>query len=362
MKRIRFLFWILLAFSFRAGSAQEDLAPSTFQATAGLEPVEFGFRYDDNVYRSVLPNGRFEDEIYLLNLGGNLGVKYDVFKGNFNYQLGADQYQLYSSLNNLKNDFDLFLSANPGQFSFYFKREYYFRNSQDFNFNYMDDDYLFGALWAPAGTWNYEAQYKNYARQYYDNDPSVRSRNFIDQGVKVSVQKEMDDKLSLKLQGDFNNRQFWRYIIESDGITPSGSVTQNDQTWTLLLNAHLYFENVLQDINFEAQRTNSNSYGFSNYVESVSWAGVVRPVSSLYLQLFFRLYFKNYDLTPLVNPDLQVGFVDEDSQDLLSIRTTWEWSPQWTASLGASRVRNESTQPGEYYFKNILSAQIKRSF
>jgi hypothetical protein len=362
MRRIRLLFWILLAVLVRTVYALENSAPTSFQATAGLEPIEFGFRYDDNVYRSILPNGRFEDEIYLVNLGANLGVKYDVFKGNLNYQLGADQYQLYSSLNNVKNDFDLFLSANPDQFSLYFKREYYFRNSQDFNFNYIDDDYLFGVVWAPVGPWNYEARYKNFARQYYDNDPSVRSRNFIDEGIHLGVQREIDDKFSVKLEGDYNDRQFERYIIESDGVTPSESVTQHDQTWTILLNAHLYFENVLQDINFEAQRTNSNSYGFSNNVESVSWAGVVRPVSTLYLQLFFRLYFKNYDVTPLTNPDLQVGFVDEDSQDLLSIRTTWEWSPQWAASLGVSRVRNESTQPGVYYFKNILSAQIKRSF
>ena len=227
MKKIRVLLWIIGAVLPQVVSAQENPTPGTFQTTAGLEPIEFGFRYDDNVYRSILPNGRFADEIYLLNFGANLGVRYDISKGNLNYELGADQYQLYSSLNNLKNDFELFLSVNPDPMSFYFKKENYYRNSLDFNFDYIDDDYLFGLAWAPAGPWNYEAQYRNFARQYYDMSDAVRSRDFIDQGVQISVQREVNEKFSMKLQGNYNNRQFDRYIIEPDGITPSASVTQN---------------------------------------------------------------------------------------------------------------------------------------
>ena len=154
-----------------------------------------------------------------------------------------------------------------------------------------------------------------------------------------------------------------RYAVASNnGVLVSLPDLQTDDTWTLLLNAHIYFASVLQDISVEGQRTDSNGYGFSNWVESVSWAGVIRPSSSFYLQLFFRLYFKQYDLDPLKLPDLQLGFIDEDSQDLLSAKANWEFAPQWVGSLSLSRIRSESDQPGAYYIKNMASFQIRRSF
>lgn len=361
MRRTRLLLGILLGMFPLGVWAQEGSEAVSFRLTPNLEPVEFGFRVDDNVFRSVSGSGRFLDEVYLLNWGGGLSTRYDQFRAELNYHLGADQYQLYSSLSNIKNDFELFMAADPEPFSFYFKKEYFIRNSRDFNYDYLDDDNILGTLWSPEGPWNYEARYKNASRQYFSGDSAVRSRNFVDQSFLAGAQREIDDRLSMKLEGSYNNRQFNRYAVGSGGNSILPAI-QTDETWTLLLNAHLFFEGVLQDINLEQQRTNSNSYGFSNTVQSVSWAAVVRPASSLYLQLYFRLYWKDYDVSPLNLPDLQVGFVDEDSQDLLSIQTTWEWSPQWMASLGASRVRSESTQPGTFYIKNILSAQVRRNF
>ena len=361
MTRIRLLLMIFWAVIPLGSAGQNNPEPKTDQFSAELEPLEFGFRYDDNVYRSVSANGRFSDGIYLLNGGGTLGFHLDVFRGDLRYRLGADQYQLYSSISNLKNNFTLFLSADPGPFSFYYKNEFYLRNSQYSDFDYSDIENLLGAIWTPAGPWNYGVSYKNYSRDYFDKTDAYQSRNFVNQAAFLTVQREIDEKLSLKLEGSYNNRQFNRNAVASNATTILSSI-HTDETWTLLLNAHLYFESVLQDITLEEQRTNSNSYGFSNSVQSVSWAAVVRPVSSLYFQLFFRLYSKSYDVTPLNLPDLQVGFLDEDSQDLLSIRTTWEWSPQWMASIGISRARSESTQPGQYYIKNILSAQVRRNF
>ena len=281
--------------------------------------------------------------------------------GHLDYRLGAEQYQLYSSISNLENDFSLLLAAAPTPFSFYYKKDYFVRNSQYEVFNYIDDDNVGGLLWSPAGPWSYGAQYEFFSRTYYSKDPIYNSQNYTDQGFKVDTQREIDEKFSLKLEGSYNSRQFNRFAVAESGSSVLPAI-QTDETWTALLSAHLFFESILQDINLEEQRTNSNSYGFSNSVQSVSWAAVVRPASNLYLQLFFRLYSKTYDKPPLNLPDLQVGFVDEDGQDLLSIRTAWEWAPQWTASLGISRVRNESTQPGLYYIKNILSAQIRRDF
>ncbi|HEY5038493.1 MAG TPA: hypothetical protein VIJ93_05410 [bacterium] len=363
---IKNIFWILLiSILFPTTlSAQEGARPVSLQFDPELDPVEFGIRYDDNVFRSTVVDGRLSDGIYSIDAGGVLGLSYDVFKGRVGYHLGVDQYLFYSSLDNLKNNFDLLLSETAGDFSFYYNKTYFLRTSQDPNFNYFDDDNLFGVQWTPAGQWNYEAKYKNFYRYYYDMNDSFQSRDFVDQAVLLSVQREIDEKFSVKLEGDYDSRQFNRFLVE---LEPDGSylkppIVQDDQTWSLLFNAHFYFDSILQDVNLEEQRTNSNSYGFSNTVQSVSWAAVIQPVPSLYLQLFFRLYSKIYDVPPLVSPDLQVGFVDENSQDLLSIKSSWEWSPQWTASLSVSRVRNESTQPGEFYIKNILAAQVRKSF
>jgi hypothetical protein len=80
------------------------------------------------------------------------------------------------------------------------------------------------------------------------------------------------------------------------------------------------------------------------------------------LQLLFRLYLKTYDQTPPTNQDLQLGFIDEDSQDLLAVKANWDMGSGWVGSLGVSRIRSESDQPGAYYVKDIISTQIRKSF
>jgi hypothetical protein len=176
----------------------------------------------------------------------------------------------------------------------------------------------------------------------------------------LSVHRELGGQLSVRAEGSYNLRRFNRYAV--DGLGASLEPLHEDGTWAVSLRSRIYFASVLQNITLEQQRTHSNSHGFSHTARSASWAAVVNPVPSLFLQLFIRFYGKEYDLPPLDSPDLQVGYVDEDSQDLLSARATWEWSPQWTLSLGASRVRSESTQPGVFYIKNLYSAQIRRNF
>jgi len=359
MKKI-FLLTGFIALLPVVGLAQEGMGATDLQANAALEPIEFGFRYDDNVFRSVDLGGRLSDEIYLVSGGTRFSSSYDVFKAGLNYHLGADQYQFYSVLSNIKNHFGLSLEAEPGEFGFYYQKEYFFRDSQYEQFNYWDDDNLLGIQWTPPGPWNYEIKGKYFSRQYYGNDPTILTENFVDQGFLAGIGREIDEKISLKLEGSYNNRQFNRWAVTSTAPVPG--LIQTDETWSILLNAHLYFENILQDVNFEQQRTNSNSYGFSNTVQSVSWAAVVRPSSLIYLQLLFRLFSKTYDATPLVNSDLHIGFVDEDSQDLLSIKATWDWAPQWSASLGGSRFRNESIQPGQYYIEDLLTATVRRNF
>ncbi len=356
--------WLLLFALFGIlpilGFSQETKNLSDVKFAADLIPLEFGFQFGDNVFQSPDLGGRLSDEIYVLNGGAHVGSSFGILKGDLDYHLGADQYQFYSILNNIKNRFDLLLAAEPGDFIFYYKKEYFVRDSQYEQFNYWDDDNLFGAQWNPSGPWSYEVKGKNFSRQYYGTDSAIQAENFIDQGVLAGIGREIDERVSVKLEGSYNNRQFNRWAVTENAAIP-GTI-QTDETWSLLLNAHLYFENILQDVNFEQQRTNSNSYGFSNTVQSVSWAAVVRPSPSIYLQLLFRLFSKTYDVQPLVNSDLHIGFIDEDSQDLLSLKATWEWAPQWSASLSGSRFRNEYIQPGQYYIENLLTATVQRNF
>jgi hypothetical protein len=364
MTRTRFWLWLNLCLIPLSGLAQENARPDLFQLEAIPEPVQIGLRYDDNASRAVSLEDRLPDEIYSLNLGGDVSPSYDIFKGDLNYHLGADQYQLYSDYNNLINDFNFSISVNPNDWSFTYKKEFFLRTSDYSDFNYFDDDNFLDVQWAPTGPRVYDSGYKYYSRGYYDQSTPYQSRNFVDQEVFFGIQQEINEKFSLKLEGDYNDRQFNRNPVGVDGgVTFVLPGIQTDETWSVRLNSHIYFDSILQEINFEHQRTNSNSYGFSNTVESISWAGVVRPAPSLYLQLFFRLYSKIYDETPISNnPNLQIGYVDEDSQDLLSVKTSWEWSPQWVANLSLSRLRDESTQPGEFYIKDILSLEVQRTF
>lgn len=363
MNRFRLLFGAVSILLAVGVGAQEAQGPPSTRLEADLEPLELGFRYDDNVYQLTVANDRLSDGIYSLDGGAHLRAWYDIFKARLDYHLGADQYLAYSTLNNFKNDFDLWLEADPGDFNLYYRKDYFVRNSDYSEFNYLDDDNLLGVQWNPSGPWSYEAKFKSFSRYYYDeSNDTIRTQNFVDQGGLLGVQREFGDKFAVKMEGSYNNRQFDRYAIDANGNLLPGDPLQMDETWTGVLNARVYFESILQDVTFQAARTHSNTPGFSNTVESVSWAAVVRPTASLYLQLLFRLFSKTYDTPPPSGPKQYIGFIDEDSQDLLSVKASWDLSPQWSASLSASRMRNEYIQAGEYYIKNILAAQLKRTF
>lgn len=353
---------LTLIFGISLCFAEGNDGASGFQWVLEPKPVILGLRVDDNVFRSVSIGSQVTDDIYSLDAGGSLEGKYGIFKGYLTYGLTADQYQSNNQLNNLTNDLGGMFALNPGDFSFYYDKNLFIRNDQNYqDFNYVDDDNLFGILWAPKGPWNYGLRYKYYSRQYYSSEDLYSSRNFADQEVQANIQREIDDRLTLKISGSYSDCQFNRFIVLTPDTT-SDSVFQHDQTFTAFLGAHLYFESILQDITIEHQRTNSNSYSFSNTIDSVSWAGVFKPIPALYLQLFCRLYSKVYDISPIVSPDLQLGFVDEDSQDLLSAKASWEWSPQWLASIGISRMRVESDQPDQFYIKEMVSFQMRRNF
>ncbi len=352
-----FTLFLLSAFSLRSvGNADEP----GFNANATVLPAVFGLRLDDNVVGQFDPMSRVSDEIYSLNLGGQVKADYSYFKGKLEYHVGGDQYQNYLYLDNLKNDFVLLLSMNIGEFTFYGLKEYFFRDSSYDYFNYTDDDSTGGIDWTPPGSWNLEIKYKDFTRKYDSPMDYIRNMNLIDDAFFGSITKEITEELSLKAGGGYNNRQYNRLALDSN-LNPTPDL-QTDSTWTILLNARIYFDQILHEITLEHDQTQSNSFGYSNAVDSISWAAVVRPVSTLYLELFFRLYDKTYSDKPLAYlPDYKI-VVDEDSQDLLSVKTSWEWTTGWSSSISLSRERAETIFANQYYIKNVAAIQIKKSF
>jgi hypothetical protein len=368
MKREWIFLFAILGVVFGLGSAPGFAQVSDgMVADAHFIPFELGTRFDDNVSMSVSEIGRLSDDVYSFHGGGVAQIREGWLIGNLEYQLGSDIYQFYSQFNNFKNDFDLNLSARWGSLIPFYKNESFVRSSSYSDFDYFDEGNFLGMQWLPGDGWTSEVRYKNLSRQYFNQADPFRSRDFIDNGIFVSFQKEWSESFLLKFESGFNDRQLNRNTLVVSGpvTTVYPSDLQHDKTWSMDLGAHLYFANILQDVHFDVERTDSNSYSFSNSVESFSWAGVLSPVENFYLQLFFRIYVKTYDFTPLsiqTYPDLQLGFVDEDGQDLLSVKGTWDWAPQWNGSLGLSRLHTESTQPGEYYIKNVLSVEINHDF
>jgi hypothetical protein len=82
----------------------------------------------------------------------------------------------------------------------------------------------------------------------------------------------------------------------------------------------------------------------------------------LTLQMMFRMYHKRYDVDPLTMPEFQLGFNEEDDQDLLSGRTTWDAGGNWDVSFAFSRMRTESAIPARYYIKHVFLLQIQHKF
>ncbi len=331
-----------------------------------FSPLQAGLRLDDNVFRSTMDSGVVSDLITSVDFGYTLSSVLENWRAELRYEGGGDSYTTYDILDNFRNDGVISIDCIQGAFQFYFEKELYLTTSHYDDFNYIEDGLLLGVQWNPANPINLELKYKNLSREYGNQAQDVWSQNFLDNSLAIDAHLEMDNRLTLGAEGTYANRQYNRYALVQADSDPASYVQtgylQTDQNYGILLSAQVYIESILQNLTIQHQRTDSNCYGFSNTVDSFSWAAVVRPVKNFYLQLFVRLFAKTYDQAPLIDPFLQVGFTDEDSQDLLSAKVTWEIAPGWSSGFTYSRMKNESTQPGEYYIKNVEAFQIERKF
>jgi hypothetical protein len=337
-----------------------------FSIQGSLTPLKIGSRLDDNVFRSTMATDLELDEITSVEFGGKVEAGWRDWKGELRYEGIGDAYLTYDILDNLRNDCVASLNLTLGNTAIYLEKELFLRNSHYDDFDYTEDGLLAGIQWNPTNPLNLEMKYKNLSREYGSQDPTVRTQNFVDNSGALSASAEINERVTVSLEGDYTNREFNRNaILQVPGVPgeyQDAGFLQTDQSYGFLVSAQLYIQSILQNFSIQHQRTDSNSYGFSNSVDSLSWAAVIRPSKNFYLQLFARLYEKVYDQTPIPNPDLRVGFTDEDSQDLISAKSTWEFEPLWSAGFSFSRMKTESNQPGEYYIKNVEALQIERKF
>ncbi|HET9870889.1 MAG TPA: hypothetical protein VFR02_10400, partial [bacterium] len=292
-----------------------------------FQPLGLETRFDDNVFRLVSQAGRLSDEVDSLSGGLGLEARDGGFSAKGGYSLNADAYQFYSGLDNFTHDLTLDLSQESGDFLLRYTNDSFFRSSAYYEFDYFDEANLVALEYDPDPGWSLRGGVEALSRDYYADQDYVVSRNFTDDGASISAQRLWPDSWSAKLALRYGERRYNRYAVASSG---SGSVTavgdlQDDRTVSLDLGLHAYLLQVLQDLHLTCARTNSNSYGFSNWVGSLSWAGVLSPAKDFYLELFFRLYEKDYDFQPLDVPDLQLGFSNDDGQDLLAVKGSWEW-------------------------------------
>jgi hypothetical protein len=362
--RILFIKFIVLGFSLLVRPAFAQETNTNFELQGSLLPIKSGVRVDDNVFRNVLTNSMDLDQITSLDFGGKVNAQWGDWRGELRYEGGGDTYLTYDILDNLRNDGVASIDFATGNLALYLEKELFVRDSHYDDFDYAEDGLLVGVQMSPTSPLNLEVKYKNLSREYGNqSDTEVWAQNFIDNSAALSARMEINERVTLGLEGDYTNREFNRSaIVQVNSEPATASYLQTDQSYGFLLSAQVYIESILQNFSIQHVRTDSNSYGFSNTVDSLSWAAVIRPSKNFYVQLFMRLYQKVYDQTPLVNQDLQVGFADEDSQDLISVKTTWEFAPLWSAGLTYSRMKTESTQPGEYYIKNVEAFQIERKF
>jgi len=331
--------------------------------TTRLFPLIAGVRMDNNVYRRTA--GDPEGDI-IQTFGGGVSLSSlfkDTWQMEVDYHFSADLYQRHGDLNNYRNHLLISLDSRQGPVLGWFRKKYMIRRSPENNYDYWDDQIALGIDWSPRASWNLDLQGENTLRRYYDPEPFVRAKDFNDNTVTLTLFRQLEDGLSLQAGGFLGRREFNRYATGLDG----GGYhvlreTQKDDTYGGQAGMRWFVASVLNELFFQVQKSSSNNVGSGNHVRSISWAAGVNPAPTLTFQMMFRLYHKRYDVDPLTIPEYQLGFNDEEGQDLLTAKTVWECTPRLNLGFSFARVRCESSIPAKYYIKQVYSLQIQRRF
>jgi hypothetical protein len=330
---------------------------------ARVAPLVTGLRWDDNVYRDPGP-GQQADAIASAGCGAIvLSDVRSTWRAEVSGSTSADLYRTHDRLDNVLNRIRLSLESLPGPIRGSFHKRYGIRRSQEVHFDHWDDQSGLGIVWTPSHAWSAEARYENSMRRYYDGSAAVRARNRWDDTVSLDGVFHLEDRLSVQVGALMGRREYNRYAVaRTGGDYHLRDEPQQDDTAGARMALRWFASSVLNEVTLQFQRTDSNNVGSSYRSRSISWAAGVTPHPRFTLQALCRLFRKEYDSDPLELPEFRLGFDEEEGEDLLSMKTVWEFSPRWDLGLTATRLRAESEVPGRFYVKKVLSSQVQRRF
>lgn len=357
--RVALLAWAAANTTARA-PAQEDRV--RFEPV--VRPIQVGWRLDDNVFRATNREEARTDRIASLEAGAGLEARAGKHgAGSLMWTGALDVYDRFGSQDNHRQELNLSLLARFSGWRLHYHKGAVWRLSAEENYDYMDSSDAVEIRWSPFPAWDTRAGYRLHSREYRTSDPVVRARNFVEDSASGGVGWQAARGLRLETQGFWKVRDVNRLAVrESGNMFTVLEDLQRDVTLQGGIGVRWLLASVLQEVLFQISRTESNSDGFSHRTRSASWAGVVNPTPDLFVYLFVRLFEKRYDRDPFRLPEFELGFNEEEGQDLLSAKVSWEWKPAWTLSFSAARLHNESPDPNRFYVKHVVRWETLRRF
>lgn len=329
-----------------------------------VSPLQMETRYDDNIFRSAGSASRVGDWLFSSGVGLQgklmLSPQWDFGAG---WSGRGTLYRREKTQDNAQNDFALALGFSQGGWSARYTRSWNFRSSVEANYDYRDllENVEVAGLFKQFH--RTRLNYRFYQREYRMQNSVFQARNFFEDYLRWETSGPLFSRWRYLGTVSWRSKQFNRYALHAKGETFEVlNELQKDSGLGFQGGFNGHAGSLLQEWTLGYERIRSNSDGFSHRNLWFSWAAVVRPISAWYVQLFARLFDKRYDRDPFQLPELELGFNDEEGQDLLSLKITWQLDDHWETFFFASRLRNESEIPNRFYIKHLLGFGMLRSF
>lgn len=329
-----------------------------------VSPLQMETRYDDNIFRSPARASRTGDWLFSSGVGLKgkwmLSPQWDMGAG---WSGRGMLYRREKTQDNAQNDFSLALGFSPGGWSVRYTRFWNFRSSTEANYDYRDRLENVEVTRFLKNLHRVRLNYRFYQRDYHTENPVFQARNFFEDHFRWETAGILFSRWRYLGAVSWRSKQFNRYALRAQGETFEVlNELEKDSGLGFQGGFSGHVGSLLQEWTLAYERIRSNSDGFSHRNLWFSWAAVVRPISAWYVQLFARLFDKRYDRDPFRLPELELGFNDEEGQDLLSLKVTWQLDDHWETFLFASRLHNESETPNRFYIKHLLGFGMLRSF
>ncbi|GEM_PF-5474921 len=362
MKSLRIL-WVLGLM----GSACPVFAAGDAVGHWGVEmnPLTSVWRWDSNVLR--VPGGSRADALWNFSTGAEatlLPKNGRFWEGRLDYFLSSAVYGRETLLDNVQNDFGLTMELGPDPYKLSLSKLYSVRRSRLADWDYWDDGYRGELRWSkPDSRSEAGIRMEQVSRSFFSPNSVMEAQDYHELHGMGNGDWEIFRAFTLTGKVDFRMRDYNRYAV---GDGPGGLWVepdlQADREWSGEWGLRWFRGSFLQQAHFQWGRLRSNSVGFANRFQSLSWAGVWHPWPKLYLEGLARSYVKRYDRAPLALPEYEQNWLDEDGQTQLSLRCNESLINGWKVGLGFSWVRAESNFLGQYYEKRRLDLSFQKNF